>query len=64
MCRSRGGACGWRATRVVRLANYRPGAVIVASNEVMSGIDPSDQLSRRYREKPRRASIIFVADEE
>lgn len=48
------------AGRVARLAGQRPGAAIVVSNEVGSGIVPASEGSRRYRDLLGRVGSIFV----
>ena len=50
-----------RASSVAQRARSRSGPVVVASNEVGSGIVPADALSRRYRDTLGRVNATFAA---
>lgn len=50
-----------RAGQVAGIAASRPGPVVVVSNEVGSGIVPSDPLARRYRDLLGQTNATFAA---
>jgi adenosyl cobinamide kinase/adenosyl cobinamide phosphate guanylyltransferase len=54
-----------RASGVAEIARLREGPTVVVSNEVGSGIVPTDALSRRYRDTLGRVNATFAtqADE-